>query len=1455
MKKITAFFMAILPFVVVIILFATGLIVKDVKYVDVKSIEIINDSLVYQKPTLDTAEYDFSKNIVINPSIATDPVIYYQSTNTDVLDFQGQATSTNGVATIKDYKDDVTVNCWAKAKPDDVKHFKFSCVNDKVLGIRADDLFMIANGTTNPNATTIPSTHVTSNLTYKCADEASKKIISIDEHSGQINANSEEGVANVTITNNNETDPSQIVSKDIKVYVIPYIVNVGFKDEATSVVTNSNTYNIFDQLFTQPTNVKAGDQLYFEYTSSDESIATVDENGLVTFKQAHKPVDIYINYRADSFVWNKRTLTSTMDNYVDVSFNKYTYTANMNDFSNDKEITDIKYSTYPASISGKSATITSDNPSVVKVENNKIYAVGPGTCNLTVSVNTTSSTKVEDKMSVTILPGSSTEILNTTSIDLSDNFYYCLNSAVKDAYKDKQITWTITSGDAATLDSGVLHFTKVGEVTCKAEIGSATATLKVKTSKDPAVVQLNGTDEYTTQGIKAGQKFQFVDESQNPLAPTFDETTAKLVYEADSAKHIYVANTGTQEVKSVTIGSATISFVISEDVVDIKPTSNLDLWPNYTTNSEKIEVGKQIQVYPTTATLEDGSKPTIGFEYIAEDQESLIWPIVDNTLQIIKPTSVKINAKINNINKSYSVKSYAGLNGKFTMKENGGSTIQSGKTYDLAINDTKTLVIESFQLPDVDTSSAEILKKGFKFTSLNGQDNIVHLEDIVYANNTLQFTFKALAKGEDIITISNGSFTFYVNVKIAEAKINHFDLFCNDVEVEEYATSYSKDLTLFVGIDPISATDKQYTVKANGKDIEATNNTIQLKDENWENDACTLVLTSLDGTVTQTYNLTYTNQTPTVKINEAVDVAGKKYIYSRAGVRYIAATFSANGLINKSYYQDHFSVTGEGTTSSIISNTLLITIPEPTDENPGFEGDVKVTSTTGDFEESYHISRDIVSRIELPKNDNDQLSDKKGMQKVHVYGNKSFYTKEEGNVDYYRVDINVFDYKGDLITDLTKKETAIKTLVVSTSNGSGATYDKDSGQIKYKFSSDASKIYTFDEIYENKFDDASISLTKDQIINVSTNWALHSYDLERRADVNKSYNFVVVEGTNVINQEGLQANHGDKASIVLQTNFGLEKVTKDNTPLTDWQLNRWRNIYGNGYSMNFDARTSYDKDKRPHEPGKNDFLTLGLDNVINVNMIGCNDSTFENIMKVNQHKFNSIANIGASATTHFAYCKFSNFYQVMTLWGSSTNYIKNCVYNNNGGVCLSISDEGNHTYIQDTGFFKCSNVAIILQKKAGLYLKGDIQVFNFVKNDIFKDIGGHDFSFLWTMFEPILDEMGFLQWGADGQNHINAYCIALLPDDFYFWEPVSGKYLPSKEAIKDHKSITNHLEKSLDIDVLGGVSIWTTKKPNTDPKHPDYGCPSYYQEYDKNGNIKNDELINLINRLSRQISF
>lgn len=1467
MKKITGFFLALLPIFVIVLMFISGMIVKQYKHVFVDAVEFVQDSVSIQKIN-DDETYTFQLDTVVLPHNASNPNINFYSSNDDVISIDQ-----NGLVTANDFgeayvyavaEENETINAECKIEVWDDKIHRIDVRNDieaRYLGVNQSVLL---------DAVPVPSTRLKEDptLSFKVA-EGDEDYISVSED-GDVKSKGKETEIGQEVTVN-ITTASGAIEKDFKMQIGEGVTAIDLNNPANETI-KSDTYNLFDQISfypeSSPQRIKPDD---FRYTTDNSDVASIDTTGNIKFNQPGTATFTAKYLRGDDNLSVSKTLTSTCSYLLDVAFNRYNFEGSLDEYKDsDIPFDEVNWHLYPeqAQANDDNITITSSDEEIVSVGNNKRLHVhekaGYATITAEYKVPGEEVTKKDYCVIHIYDKDASVSFVKEPAITI-DNLCYPLRQNIKtDELIDENQDVTYASSDESIAivdqDKELLNFKQSGKpvtITVSStgkEPQSFTVTSNASMELNPVNIDFSWTDIPTIK-LEVGKIYYFTNDLYLDVFAYWDNKYYNNNFIHGGAgtildPHWFIPKAGGVFPEAVVYNGLETDYQIINLIIHQDPVPNMirakQGFPYYSAFSQAVRTSDIISVYPKTATTIDGEpiKPDFTFDEINPGEA---WIDDDGeTINYIQSVNVGVHATFGMASGDYVIKSTLGSFGKFVLDDpDTNRVIQSGESYELQPNSTKVFALDTSYTHDIqiDPTSPTFNPNDYFTIEDEGGNLDLNNTKVTYdtANNTFVFTLvtKFEANGTDVIKISSKSFTFYINLNIGPY-ITGFNLYHYGTKLNKGTDAtnvniaYYKELILSINIYPLKAIEESYSVKLNDHDITEFISdykidfakeeiSSKLKPDGQNNE---IVITSEHGYL-ETYLLQFQDEPE--DIDFTIKEANRdNIVYLPCGSLRCGLTIQVKGLVKEDFY-DQFTISNyqpkakeTAVKDSNIKNKIIIrNIAAPTRYEPGFNNNISITFTPksggAPTTKTFTMDRDVISKVVLPKHDNADVWDQRGLQKVHVYGNQSFYNPQEGLIDFYKLPIDIYDYEGNLINNPSQKEKAFNLLDVSVTcpTTPRTTWKYQDGYVLIQF--DKFNLYTQQDIYDNKF----VNGQKNVLFKVST---YSGY-------AGAQYEFVPVEG---INAYCKQAIDNDR-TVVLQTNFGLEGAVKDNTPFDDVRLYNLNGIYGNGYTINFDASS------RAATENDND---VGIGFMLNTTLQGCHDTdTKSSILDLQTN----------GAYQHpklFAYDTIRNLGEGLFIYDDAQPaYVKNCLFYNNYQISINVNADGNlnktKMYIQDCVMFNCSSAAIDQVLGADIYFKGFIDVYNFRNRDVLKNIMGHDFSFLWDFIRPTLKEENALQNGADGREYMNSYLLQANQGDTYFWD--GEDYVKGNAGLPTAAPyLTHFVDASLEPFFSYQAGLWGT--PNVS------GAPNYYDEFDKDGNLRWDFLNAQIRKLSRQVS-
>lgn len=1440
MKKITIFFLAFLPLFVITLFFISGMVIKNYTHVFVTTVQIIENQCKVQK-TDDGVDPTQQLHVNVLPHNATNPEVYYKSSDESIL-----KVSNDGLVTCLGYGE---ASIYAISKENESISAKcdFEVWDDKVHDISADEKmarYIGFNQSFNLNAKPIPASHLQAVPIFHY-ESSDKSIVKVSPQ-GDVIAQNKVGDATITITTENEF---WSVSQQVNVHV-----GVGVKvldlDDPSNVTIQSRNYNLYDDIMVYPEEKNKVPVDDFEFTSSDTSAATIDANGEISFMKPEIQVTFTAKYIRNDLTITKR-IKSTCGAFQDVFFNRYSFIGNIDDYKTDPYLKpkDVNFHTYPETSLFAGLDINSSNPNVIVVDNGKFKVVGSGSTTLTVTAKSAIEECADktDSCFVTIYDRNSAFVAEAQVQTPSDSFrYYLRNNIIKEnlSKPNEKISWEIESGsDIASIDNNdIIHFTKAGTARIK-------ATSSIKTKSETFIVSCNcikttaidvSTSSHFT--IEADKRYVFKNKNQiwypdESFLPNFtrvEDELGQTCYIPKEGRNyttfrVYDGNVIFPEYKD-------LHLIVAEKPVDIKYAKD-SLY--FATSESIIPVDSLIEPLPSTSTTTAGQPVKIKTSFYPQDASKV--SIDNNKISFSAPSSVWVKATLDNhefIN--FNVESTCDMPGKFSLVNSDGTEIASGNEQIIAPGQSLTLYTSQIYS---DFTLDEPSMNLFDIQSESGNNFITFERAWDPTLSRIGFTFKVnpAAYGSDVVTISSGSFKYYLNIQFAE-QITGFDLYYKNLklsEIDENST-YINRLILDVVVKPIKAKNKSFnaSIIQGGEvtELEVTEDSkINLTDKLKLGDNI-VVLTAADGSgFSKQYHINFKDPATITDfdVEQAVDEGGAEKVYIDCGSVAKTLTINVNGIVDDKFYDDNFSINFQAIGGETVQQSGKFVnidgIAAPTDKVPGYENNITISlNSQKNIAHTYQLSREIVSRIEFPGHDNRDPEDAKGLQKVRAFGNVSIYSEEEGMVPYYKLPLNLYDYKGELIEDTPHSDAklqAFNTLLPETNGRVGWAYHhfdqyNEKSFLQIAFTPDT--LLSYQELYDNIF---ATPENRNAIFSLSTH----------NKTASATYTFVAVEALNVFCSYAFETDVVSNFKV-LHSNVGLEGEVKDNIPMVHPDKCSWYNcIVGNGYAVNFNSFAALG-------PGHE---TIYVDIIMNLSVTGCYDDQKQTNFTLMMT--DTSVETQKKSGIYYAYSTFKNFKKAFRPAKPLVDvYIKNCLFYQNKYFAIELDnniDTRAETYVQDCIMFDCSCSAIS-NINSLLYIKGFLDIYNFKGQDMLADIEKIDLRFLFPVIVDAAREAGTLHIAADGTSVINTCYISEQTNTVFFWNDKTGQY----ESIHDSWPEEKYYWKpffTIDVSLLGyKPSIWGTIN------YEDH-APNYYDEFDANGRLRWDFLNNQLYKLRR----
>lgn len=341
------------------------------------------------------------------------------------------------------------------------------------------------------------------------------------------------------------------------------------------------------------------DNKTFTYTSNDESIVTVDNNGLVTAKKVGttniivtafgKTLTVPVNVIA-----HINSIKLNQENATLLKTSTTSETINLIATLNPSDTTD-----------SKTITWTSSNPAVATVDNNGLVtAIAPGTCAITAK----SSNNLTAVANITVNTPAESVTIKETDFTLNFPGTKQLTKEINPTFTNATITWTSSNPSVASVDNNGL-VTAVGG-------GTTTITLKAGNLEDSVTVTIHIPVTSINLDVKDGEEIRLYPTQSKKVIGTINPSNATI---RDITYHIADTQIATVDasgnITALKPGETTLTASADNVSVTrkIKVLQNIESfainYPNLTLNANEKET-KKLSVTFTPITTDESQNIT-----------------------------------------------------------------------------------------------------------------------------------------------------------------------------------------------------------------------------------------------------------------------------------------------------------------------------------------------------------------------------------------------------------------------------------------------------------------------------------------------------------------------------------------------------------------------------------------------------------------------------------------------------------------------------------------------------------------------------------------------------------------------------------------------------------------------------------------------------------------------------
>lgn len=287
----------------------------------------------------------------------------------------------------------------------------------------------------------------------------------------------------ITITLSDDADGKyELSTTTLKGYISYELASVALNNDTLNLVAGADGRQLVAT--TTPDNALL-DNLTFTYKSSDETVATVDENGLVTPLKAGTAT-ITVTAKADVTTNGMSLYTRTATATCTVTVTDIAIPATSIKLDADSKTISVgdkaklTATVTPADSTDKVVWKSSAEKVATVDENGNITALAVGTAKITATAGTVSAT-----CTVTVEAVKVTEVkLDKTAVSLKAGETAQLTATVlPDNAADKTVTWTSSDAKVATVVNGKITAVAAGTATITATAGGKSATCTVTVTK------------------------------------------------------------------------------------------------------------------------------------------------------------------------------------------------------------------------------------------------------------------------------------------------------------------------------------------------------------------------------------------------------------------------------------------------------------------------------------------------------------------------------------------------------------------------------------------------------------------------------------------------------------------------------------------------------------------------------------------------------------------------------------------------------------------------------------------------------------------------------------------------------------------------------------------------------------------------------------------------------------
>lgn len=450
----------LLPLIVLMVLLISGTVVSSVEHIYVESLEFTESgTLVLTKDSDEKPESELKVNIF--PRAATNQELLYSSSNDKIA-----TVDENGVVYGEDFGEAVIQVTSAENEAISISK-KVIVTDDQVHKVTFEkSVQQIYVGKSEQLSVRVePKEALNKSIEWSSSDPS---ILAVAEN-GMITAK-KSGKAEITARSVVNAEAYAVIAVECK----SPVTSIDIEDRAD--VTLSEREASFPQVIFYPAD--ASEEIV--YTVSDETIASIDEEGNIHFKKAGKitATATVTDGIGNTFAVSKN-YTCTDGYYSDISFAQDEYTFEYAD----NEAISLAFEGAPVGAERGIESVTFSQNGVLEYRDGKFYTVGTseGGITVTVTAKTYDGKNLEASCTVKVLRHADTicftngGVLSVSNASLNLADYITVEP---ENHTDK-LEYTVNDSEVASIENGILLFNKEGRiivtVTAKGQNGETMA--------------------------------------------------------------------------------------------------------------------------------------------------------------------------------------------------------------------------------------------------------------------------------------------------------------------------------------------------------------------------------------------------------------------------------------------------------------------------------------------------------------------------------------------------------------------------------------------------------------------------------------------------------------------------------------------------------------------------------------------------------------------------------------------------------------------------------------------------------------------------------------------------------------------------------------------------------------------------------------------------------------------